>query len=501
MKAAYENLSKFALLTLAKEQSFIIAKLEIELAEIKRLVFGVKSERFVPDNNPMQSELDFGLELLKQPEIRTEQISYDRRVGKKQTPHGRGFFPEHLPRKDHIIEPDEDVTGLKKIGEEITRELEYKPPTFYVNRYIRPKYARPNDEGVIIGILPSRPIEKGAFGPGFLSHIILSKCIDHLPLYRQCQQYLRHDIKIPASTLCDAFSGSCRALEPLFKLHKELTLNVNYLQVDETPMKVLDRNLKGKTHLGQMWAYYDPVNKQAFFDYQEGRSQHGPGKLLQYFQGMLQVDGYGVYPALAKRLPITLLCCMAHARRYFEKALNTDREQAQYAMTEIQKLYAIEREAREEKLTPEARRELRIQRAKPILDAFEKWMKTQLTAPGFRPKSKISAAIGYTLNHWPALLNYLEDGRYEIDNNLVENSIRPIALGRKNYLFAGSHDGARRLAMIYSFAATAKLNGVEPFAWMKDTLTRISDHPYKNLADLLPQNWRPGSDTELTVKV
>lgn len=493
METVYENFSKSDLLALVKEQAFTIDKLKIELTELKRLIYGAKSERFVLDTNPEQSELDLGLSLPEKPKIEIEKISYHRRknADKKHTPHGRGPFPEHLPRKDHIIEPDEDVTGLKKIGEEITQELEYEPPAIYVHRYIRPKYARPNDEGVIIGVLPSRPIEKGIFGPGFLSHIILSKCIDHLPLYRQRQQYLRQDIQIAVSTLSDGFAGGCRAIEPLFALHRDRVLSVDYLQIDESPIRVLDRTLKGKTHRGQMWAYYDPVNKQAFFDYREGRGREGPTELLQNFSGSIQTDGYGVYDALARRMNIVTLCCMAHARRYFDKALGTDPERAKYALAEIQKLYAVEREAREAGLAHAARRALRLEKAPPVLDAFESWLRAQLVAPDFRPKSKIGKAITYSLNRWPELKRYLDDGRYEIDNNLVENSIRPIALGRKNYLFAGSHEGARRLAVVYSFAATARLHGIEPFAWLKDVLTRIADHPFKNLAELLPENCQP----------
>jgi hypothetical protein len=191
---------------------------------------------------------------------------------------------------------------------------------------------------------------------------------------------------------------------------------------------------------------------------------------------------------------------MAHTRRYFKKALGTaDAQKASYALTEIQKLYAVERDAREAGLSHAARRELRQEKARPILEAFAPWLKEQLAAADFRPKSKFGIAVGYALNRWPDLMRYLDDGRYEIDNNLIENSIRPIALGRKNYLFAGSHEGARRLALVYSMAATAKLNGVEPFAWLRDVLARIADHPYKQLAKLLPQNWKPSDPKDDTV--
>lgn len=492
MQAAYENLSKSQAVALLKEHAFTIEKLETEIKTLKRLIFGAKSERFVADTHPEQTALELGLELPENPQVKTEQIAYTRKKAtQKPTPHGRGELPAHLPRNEIAIKPDEDTTGLKKIGEEITEELEYAPGTFYVNRYVRPKYAKSQDEGVIIGTLPRRPIEKGIAGPGLLAHVILSKCIDHLPLYRQRQQYLRQDIDMAVSTLSDWFAGSCRALEPLFALHRQRVLNANYLQIDETPIRVLDRTLKGKSHKGYIWAYYDPLGKGALFDYRKGRGREGPKALLADFTGTIQTDGYEVYEEFARHDGIVALACMAHARRYFEKALDSAPEPAKYVLLQMQKLYRVEREARELGLSHAERRDLRLEKARPVLDALEKWLKAQLVAPDLRPKSTLGKAISYALARWQKLVRYLDDGRYEIDNNLIENSIRPIALGRKNYLFAGSHEGARRLAMVYSFAATAKLHGIEPFAWLRDVLARIADHPHKQLAELLPPNWQP----------
>lgn len=492
METAYENLSKSELIALAEEQAFEIEKLKIELDQCKRLIYGAKSERFVPQAHPEQTMLELGLEFAPEPAGTTERVSYTRRKPKKRsTPHGRKPFPAHLQRIEHVIEPDEDVTGLKKIGSEVTEALEYVPPTYHVIRFIRPKYAKPKDEGVLIAALPFRPVERGSFGPGFLAHLILSKCVDHLPLYRQRQQFARQGVELALSTLADNFAAGVNALAPLFDLHRRRVLSGDYLQVDESPIQVLDRSIKRRSHRGQMWVYHDPLGRQVLFDYRIGRGREGPADMLQNYAGALQTDGYSVYDEFGKRPGIIALACMAHARRYFEKALDSDPARAQYALLEIQKLYAIEHEAREAGLSFAARHGLRYQKARPLLDAFESWMKQQLVAPDFRPKSQIGTAVGYALKRWPELCRYLDDGRYEIDNNLVENAIRPLALGRKNYLFAGSHNGAMRLAVVYSLAATAKLHGIDPFAWLRDVLTRIAGHPYNQLADLLPINWQP----------
>lgn len=478
-----------------------VFRLKEQLDLFRRLLFGQKRERFVPRDD---RQLELGLNVEKQePPFRqaqdtaqsqAEEIHYTRRKRSKvQTPPVRQPLPSHLPRKEIIIEPPEDVSGMKRIGEEITEELEYEPGKFYVNRYIRPKYAKVDREGVIIGRLPSRPIEKGLPGPGLLSHILISKFVDHLPLYRQCRQFKRLGMDIPDSTLVGWVKGGYELLLPLYGVHRLRVLSKDYLMADETPIQVLEDNLPGKSHTGYFWVYYDPLEWQVYFDYRPNRGRDGPEELLKNFQGYLQSDGYGVYDGLsspngASRKGIIGVGCFAHARRYFEQAKESDPLRAEWMLLAIQQLYAIERQAREEAMSYPERYLLRQQDSQPILNTIKAWLDEECLQ--VLPKSLMGKAIGYMLNQWPKLQNYLLDGRLEIDNNLVENAIRPVALGRKNYLFAGSHEGAKRAALVYSLVATAKLHEVEPFEYLKDVIGRISDYPYQQITDLLPANWK-----------
>ena len=463
-------------------------QLKQELADIKRLIFGQKRERFIPGISDNQLSFGLGLEPSARPEESIEQITYQRKkTTTKYTPHSRQELPEHLPRKEIIIEPEESTEGLSKIGEEITEELDYEPGTLFVNRYIRPKYAKGESEGVIIGDLPSRPIDKGIPGPGLLSHIFIGKFVDHLPLYRQRQQFKRQGVDLPASTLDNWISSGYDLLFPLYELQRERIIKKAYLMADETPIQVLDRRIKGKTHRGYFWVYHDPLEKEILFDYQNSRSRAGPFGILQDFKGYLQTDGYNVYDEIGQWESITLLGCMAHARRYFDKSLSNDKERSEWMLSQVQRLYKTEAFARNNRYSHEERYNLRQKEAIPILDEMKAWLDTK--ALQVLPKSTMGKAIGYMLGRWKYLKRYVEDGRFEIDNNLIENSIRPVALGRKNYLFAGSHNGARRAALIYTLVANAKLQGLEPFAYMRDVLSQIADYPYKKLADLLPVNW------------
>ena len=263
----------------------------------------------------------------------------------------------------------------------------------------------------------------------------------------------------------------------------------SYLMADETPIPVLTKNKPGSTHKGYFWVYYDPLKGTACFDYRASRGREGPNDFLKTFKGTLQTDGYVAYDKFEKDPSINLLACMAHARRKFEHALDNDRQRGEYALGLIGELYRVEKQAREEELSPKQRKALRNEHAKPVLDAFKKWLDGELYK--VLPDSVIGKAMAYTYKLWPRLVRYIEDGRFEIDNNPVENSIRPVALGRKNYLFAGSHGGAKRAAMMYSFLGSCKKNGVEPFAWLSDVLHRISDCKISRLHELLPQNWNP----------
>jgi transposase len=459
-----------------------------ELDKLKRMIFGSKSERFVPATD---GQLALGLDSgsVEQKPIETEQVSYMRQKPRKETEinHSRAPIPSHLPREEYIINPEGDLNGAKKIGEEITEILDYNPGRLYVKKYIRYKYALPQDGGILIGELPSLPIPKGNAGPGLLAHLVVNKFVDHLPFYRQAQQFKREKIELAQSTINGWFTATCNLIEPLYDKLSTKIAKASYLMVDETPIPVLTKDKPGSTHKGYHWVYYSPQDKLVCFDYQKGRGREGPATFLEGYRGTLQSDGYSAYDAFEKPGEIVLLACMAHARRKFDEALNNDPEGARYVLTEMQKLYDVERKAREFNLSFEDRKALRIEESLPMLNELEKWLKRKVIE--VLPKSAMGIAISYTLGLWNRLVRYIDDGRYEIDNNLVENSIRPVALGRKNYMFAGSHEGAERAAMMYSFLGTCKKNNVNYFIWLKDVLERIPEHKANRLEELLPTEW------------
>lgn len=455
--------------------------LKHQLSELKRMIFGSKHERFVPSLSADQLNL-FGNETIVATIAKTENISYTRnKPEEKKQPH-RLPLPAHLPRERVMIEPKEDTTGLKAIGEEITEELELIPGKLFVRQYVRIKYAKLQGEGILIGELPVRPIEKGIAGPGLLAQTIIDKYCDHLPVYRQLERFKREGINLSSSTVGDWIRATCALLQPLYDMLKRKVLEADYLQADETPIKVLDKDKKGTTHRGYHWVYHSPVKRLVLFDYREGRGREGPQEFLKNFKGHLQTDGYGVYDDFDGKNGITLLNCFAHVRRKFDQALDNDRERASYALSLIQELYIIEREIKE--LSASEKLDIRKKKSIPLLDHLFCWMDENRRA--VTPKSAIGEAINYTLPRKKRLQIYTTRDWLQIDNNLIENTIRPVAIGRKNYLFAGSHEGARRAAMLYSFMGTCKLHTINPFEWLRDVLTRIPAHPANRLAELLP---------------
>lgn len=472
-----------------------IAMLESELAQLKRMIFGQQRERFIPDSPSEQLALDLG----ELPEAASEadtaqQVSYTRQQSASSSPKhpGRLPFPAHLPRETVVIEPNVDTTGMVRIGEAVTETLELVEARFFVYREVRPKYLEKTDseEQIHAAELPDRPFPKLGAGVSVLVQILLSKYVDHLPLYRQRKIFLRDQVSIPTSTLSDWVAAVCDLLEPLYETLRKEVLKQEYLMADESRMPVQDRTQSGKTHLGYQWVYFAPLTRLVLFDYQKGRGKTYPQQTLQDFEGYLQTDGYEVYDALFEHASgVTLLGCMAHARRYFEKALDNDRERASYALTLIQQLYQLEAQAREAHWDAAQRYALRQQYALPLLHQLAQWAQEEY--PNVLPKSLIGKALGYYLKRKDKLSAYTQDGRLEIDNNYVENAIRPLALGRKNYLFAGSHQGARRAAMIYSFLGSCEKCQIEPRQWLTDVLNHIALHPVNQLEELLPHQWQP----------
>ncbi|HRX00412.1 MAG TPA: IS66 family transposase [Cyclobacteriaceae bacterium] len=460
--------------------------LEFQLAQMRRMLFGAKRERFISNTTIDQLTLPFEVnETTTEQAAPKEQVTYTREVKKSKHP-GRLDFPAHIPVEEIIIEPEQSTEGLICIGQEITKELDYVPPRLIARHFIRNKYALLNGEGIIIGQLPSRPIAKGIAGAGLLSNILVEKFVDHLPVYRQIERFKREDIKLPASTIDSWITQTADLVEPLYNQLKKLVIEQGYIQSDETPIKVLDKDKKGTTHQGYYWVYNAPLQNAVFYDYRYGRGREGPAELLKNFKGYLQTDGYSVYDWFAKQPGITHVGCMAHARRYFEKALDYDAEKAGWMLNMIQAIYAVERKAREENLSAAQRKELRLNESLPLMNELGK--RIALLQKTAVPRSPMGIALEYTSKRWDILLNYLYDGSLEIDNNWVENAIRPNALGRKNYLFAGSHEGAKRAAMFYSFFGTCKKNNVNPYQWLKQVLQLLPDYPANKLTDLLPQN-------------
>lgn len=460
--------------------------LKSQLAMYKRMQFGQKRERF--EGDPNQTMLPFNAEpaevAQQQEEIKVK-IEY---IRKRPNHKGRAKLPAHLPVEEIEIHPEVDLSEMVCIGKEITEELECEPAKFYIKRYIRYKYAAKDKSAIAIAELPERVIDKGIAGPSLLAMILVGKYGDHLPLYRQKQIFARENIQIASSTIEGWTRQALEKLEPLYEQLVFDTKAQGYLQVDETVIKVLDSDKKGAAHQGYFWVYHSPLDKTVLFDYNPSRGGHVPKSMLDNFKGYLQTDGYAAYEKLGKKKDITHLACWAHARREFEKALQNDPERAKKALLMIQQLYAIERKAKQDNLSPEKIKKLRLEESLPILNDMGKWIFQEIK--NTLPKSQIGKAMVYTYARWDMLSEYLRDGNLHIDNNLIENAIRPVALGRKNWLFAGSHEAAQRSAMIYSFFAICKKHEVNPFQWLKHTLQNITSINHKNITDLYPQNFK-----------
>jgi transposase len=479
-----------------REQSLIIEELKTdntmikhELDQLKKMIYGSRHERIpTSEQNPAQLSLAIEAEQVQTTTLtHAQKITYTRKGTQELKPaiHPvRTKLPDHLPRVQVILEPDFKPEGAVRLKEEQTEELDYQPGHFFVRQLIRPRYVK--DEAFFIADLPSRPLPRAIAGAGLLAQIVIDKYVDHLPLHRQQQRFSRDGINIPYSTITDWVSGTCTLITPLYEALKKRVLQSPYLHADETPIKVLDKDKKGTTHRGFYWVYHNSLDDLVFFDYQQGRGREGPQQILDGYTGYLQTDGYQVYNIIEEKTDATLLHCWAHARRKFHESLQSDPERASHALALIGRLYDVERKAREENLSVEQIQKIRQDQTVPVLTELKSWMtETYIEA---LPKSPIGKAIAYSLERWDRLVIYTTDGRLNIDNNPVENAIRPVAIGRKNYLFAGSHEAAQRSAMLYSLLGTCKLHGLNPFEWLKDTLQKINEHPINQIHELLPVN-------------
>lgn len=462
--------------------------LKQQFAQLQKMMFGSKHER-VELLNPAQLSLEMNLGETTPLEITTEDIAYTRTKSKEKAQPNRSPLPADLPREIIEIAPEEDTTGMKLIGHEITEQLEMTPARFYVKQYKRPKYARPEGNGVAIGKLPEFALPKAIAGSSVLAHLLVSKYVDHLPLYRQIKMFSRIGMTLSDSTVNDWIIGSVNLLTVLHDRLTQILLSSGYIQNDETPIKVLDGEKKGQTHRGYFWVSHSPQQKIVVFNYSKGRSAQFPTEFLKDYRGYLQTDGYGVYDSFEHKDNITLVGCMAHARRYFIEAAGNDKMRSDYFIGKLQILYKLEETMQKENASPDEVLAKRQEIALTILQHLHQWLKENLTQ--VLPQSAIGKAIGYALTRWEKIMLYVQDGILKIDNNLIENQIRPIALGRKNYLCCGSHEAAQRAAMMYSLFAMCSIAKVNPQDWLTDVFNRINDHAINRIDELMPANWNP----------
>ncbi|MFZ6025754.1 MAG: IS66 family transposase [Bacteroidota bacterium] len=465
--------------------------LQFQLAQLKKLIFGSRHEKFISsDTQPAPTLFDLPpiAELLTGD---TSTVSYEKTNKQLRPNHpGRNSFPENLRREERIINPEGiDPAVAKKIGESVTETLAYIPAELFVKKVIRPKYLDVATNSIHQALAPERSFERSNVDTSLIAQIIVEKFVDHLPLDRQIKRFSRLGATISDSTIGNWVAASAAFLKPLYEAHKQLVLASGYLHADETIIKVLDSDKKNATHQGYYWVYQCNASKLVLFDYRTGRGREGPQSILQDYKGYLQTDGYIVYEDFNKNPDIIVFNCMAHARRKFSEALSNDKPRAEHVLDEMQKLYAIERQFAENAISGEQKLQYRKEHALPILKDLGLWM--QKAYPEVLPGSAIGKALAYSLQRWDKLSLYATTGFLNIDNNPVENSIRPVAVGRKNYLFAGSHAAAQRSAIFYSLLATCKNYNVNPTDWMQDVLTRIAGYPINKIQELLPQKWQP----------
>jgi transposase len=498
LKSSYEH-------TIATQKDKILS-LEKQVAYLNRRIWGHSSERFIKED-PLQRKLDFeGLELLPEEEEQARQAETEIQEHKarviicreKRKP-VRKPLSDTLPRvEEHIYPQDIHPSTCTELAPEITEVLEFEPGKCFVRRIIRHKYVLKNNEvqgenSIITPQLPPLPLAKSYAGASLLAELIIGKYVDHLPFYRQIGMFGRLGVTLPAATINDWFKGTADLLRPLYYRLKDLILESDYIQVDESTLPVVSEE-KHKTVKGYIWLVRSVMRDLVFFHYDQGsRAQKVVIPLLKNFRGALQTDGYEVYKMYEYKQGVLPLGCWAHARRKFDESLKEDKSRAEYALGQIGMLYDVERRADREELSFKQRAELRTRLSYPLMVAFEKWLAGEY--PKVLPKSRIGKAIKYTYEIYHRLTRYHLDGRYKIDN-LAENSIRPLALGRKNYLFCGNHDAAEDAAVIYSLLGCCKAAKVDYRQWLVYVLGNIHDYDRdynKDLAELLPHNWKDKS--------
>ncbi len=470
--------------------------LQCQLDWLRRQLFGRKSETMDPNQRllfadlfeKLQQQLDEQLVSEPAPTVPASapKAPSSNRPSRRN---GRVPLPADLPRVPEYLDPDPRlIENMRCIGEDVTEILEYIPAGFYVRQIIRRKYAPSGGAGsVVMAPLPALPIEKGRPGPGVLAYIITSKYCEHLPLYRLEQIFARHGLHIPRTTQWGWVRDSADLLVAIVLAMKRLILASAKIHTDDTYIPIQDKS-RTRVREGYLWPHIDMVNN-VYFDYTTTRSREGPEQMLGGYQGYIQADAFNGYDNLYGPGKATEVGCWAHARRKFDEALATDPLRANEMLALIAQLYVIEKKAREEHLDAEGTKGLRQKFSQPIL---EKEIKPLLESWGREvlPKSPIGKAVTYAMNQWEALNRYLENGILSIDNNVSERVIKLVALGRKNWLFSGSDEGAQRAAILYSLIASCKLCAIDPFVYLRDVLERINTHPANRIEELTPPRWK-----------
>jgi len=489
------------------EKDETISKLKQQVEMLQRRIWGKSSEKYIPED-PQQRRLDFeGLDLLPEEiELATsakEEIEQYKtiRVKVQDKNHPvRKPLSEKLPREEcHIYPENIKLENWTELEPEITEVLERDPARWYVRRIIRHKYVLKDkslvqdiEKQVVTAPMPALPIAKSYAGATVLADIIVDKYVNHLPFYRQIQMFKQQDISIAPATINGWFGDVADLMRPAYYRLKELVLCSGYIQSDETTIPIIN-NEKHKTTNGYIWMVRAVIENLVFFHYDGGsRAQKVALQLFKDYQGVIQSDGYAVYDIYENKKGVLPIGCWAHARRKFEEALKEDQFRASYALNQIGLLYQVERRADKENLSYEERSELRSRLAYPIMVAFEKWILSEY--PKVLPKGRIGKALRYTYNIYHKLTRYHLDGKLKIDNNLGENAIRPIALGRKNWLFCGNHNAAENAAIMYSMLGCCKAHEVNFRDWLVFFLNNIhkyDDDYTKDLAELLPHNFKP----------
>lgn len=489
------------------EKDQAILKLKQQIETLQRKIWGKSSEKYIPED-PRQRKLDFeGLDLLEEEkELATnakeeiEKYKSIRVVEIKEKKHPvRKPLPESLPREETHIFPEQEINPehWAELAPEVTEVLEREPSRWYVRRIIRHKYVLKNkyqgpdiEKQVVTAPMPALPIAKSYAGASVLADLVIDKYVNHLPFYRQIEMFKQQGISLAPATINGWFEQVADLMRPSYYRLQELVLGSDYIQSDETTIPIIN-NEKHQAVKGYIWMVRAVMDQLVFFHYDHGsRAQKVALHLFKDYQGVIQSDGYAVYDMYENKKGVLPIGCWAHARRKFEEALSEDKARASYALGQISLLYDVERQADQQNLSFNQRAELRSRLAYPILVAFEKWLLNEF--PKVLPKGRIGKAIRYTYNIYHKLTRYHLDGRLKIDNNLGENAIRPIALGRKNWLFCGNDDAAENAAIIYSMMGCCKAHQVNFRQWLVYFLENV--HSYDNdysrdLAELLPHNF------------